>query len=84
MHISVAGLLNDLAGKVAGVGPGKSLSDKVAQASADFAAHNIASACSRLQGFLNEVRAQTGKKIVAAVAASLTSDAQNIRTALAC
>lgn len=85
VHIPVAGgLLNDLAGKVSGVGPGKSLSDKVAQASAYFAANNIASACSTLEEFLNEVRAQTGKKITAAVAASLTSDAQSIRSALAC
>jgi hypothetical protein len=84
VHINVAGLLNDLAGRVSGVGPGKSLANKVDQASASLAANDIPSACSTLQGFIDEVKAQSGKKITAAVAASLTSDAQSIRSALAC
>lgn len=83
-HVTAVDQLNDLAAKVVGVGPGKSLANKVAQASASLAANDIPNTCLTLQGFIDEVKAQSGKKITAAVAASLTNDAQSIRTALAC
>jgi hypothetical protein len=84
VHVDTADALTALAAKVTGVGPGKSLANKVAQASASLAANDIPSTCSTMQGFINEVKAQTGKKIAPTLAASLISDAQAIRTALGC
>jgi hypothetical protein len=66
------------------VGPGNSLGSKVQQAQAYYAAGDIADTCSTLGAFINEVAAQTGKKIPATTAAQLTADAQQIQTDLGC
>ena len=47
-------------------------------------AGNTATACGALQAFLNEVRAQDGKKLTAAQAQQFTADATRIRAVLAC
>ena len=76
--------LDDLADAVAGVGPGKSLAAKVAAIEDALGANDTAEACATLNAFINEVDAQTGKKISTAVAASLIAQANGIRAALGC
>ena len=76
--------LTDLAGAVAGVGPGESLASKVAEIQGYVAASDTAEACSTLGAFINEVNAQTGKKISTAQAASFITQAQDIEAALGC
>jgi hypothetical protein len=76
--VGAAGQLQALAAAVAGVGPGKSLAAKVAAAQADVAAGNTAGAKGVLNAFINEVKAQAGKKIPAAQAAQLIAAAQQI------
>jgi len=76
--------LTDLAAAVAGVGPGQSLARKVATIEGDVAANDTTDACATLGAFVNEVNAQTGKKIGAAQAASFISRAQDIEAALGC
>ena len=63
--------LADLAAAVAGVGPGRSLAGKVRAIQDYVAANDSAHACDALHAFVNEVNAQTGKKISTAQAASL-------------
>jgi hypothetical protein len=69
---------------VTGVGPGKSLANKVMLIQSYVDADNTAAACDTLTGFINEVNAQTGKKITAAQAASFISQAQAIQDTLGC
>jgi virginiamycin B lyase len=76
--------LDDLAAAVADVGPGKSLAAKVGAIEDDLAANDTADACATLNDLINEVNAQTGKKIGPVVAASLISQARNIEVALGC
>jgi hypothetical protein len=71
--------LAELLVAVTGVGPGKSLADKVRTALAD-----PARTCDTLQAFLDEVRAQSGKHVPAGTAAVLVEDATRIRTVLSC
>ncbi len=74
MTVKGAGdLLADLAAMVNGVGPGNSLSAKVGTARSRFAAGNNAGCADALRALLNEVRAQTGKKITAAQSAAITA-----------
>ena len=67
-----------------GVGPGKSLANKLQEVLTAVRAGNKAAACGELQGFLNEVRAQDGKKLTTAQAQQFTADATRIRAVLAC
>ena len=48
------------------------------------AANDTAEACTALGAFINEVDAQTGKKISSAQASSLVTQAHNIEAALDC
>lgn len=50
----------------------------------DANAGNTPSVCNRMQAFLNEVAAQSGRSLTEAQAAQLTALASQIRTALAC
>jgi hypothetical protein len=79
-----AALLAILRTHVASVGPGTSLLSKVQDAIADNAAGDTVDACHTMDAFLREVRAQTGKKLTAAQAAQLTTEAQRIELALGC
>jgi streptogramin lyase len=76
--------LGELADGVAGVGPGASLAAKVSAIQRYVDVDGTADACDALGAFVNEVSAQTGKKIGTAQAASLISQAQDIEAALEC
>jgi hypothetical protein len=76
--------LADLADAVTAVGPGRSLAAKVAAIQAYVAANDTAEACATLDAFVNEVNAQTDRKISTAHAASFVSQAQDIEAALGC
>lgn len=77
-------LLDALLADVIGVGPGKSLENKVRSARAAFEAGDTTLACETLTGFRNEVRAQSGKKVPATLADGLRADAAAIMTELGC
>ena len=81
--VGVDAQLADLSQTVTGVGPGKSLANKVSSIQR-YLTTDLSAACETLTGFINEVRAQAGKSIPKPVATSLISDAQEIRTALTC
>ncbi len=76
--------LSQLAAASTGVGPGSSLADKVAAIQDAYAAGDLATACGKLAAFVNQVEAQSGKKISTATAASLIEQAQAIRAAIGC
>jgi hypothetical protein len=76
--------LTNLGVAVAGVGPGRSLAAKVRAIEGDVAANDTAGACDMLGDFINEVNAQTNKKISTAQAASFITQARDIQTALGC
>ncbi len=79
-----AGQLGDLLADVQGAGPGASLAHKVERAQAALAAGDLTGACQALDSFLNEVRAQSGKKLTVAQAAALTADANRIKAVIGC
>jgi hypothetical protein len=79
-----AQLLAALGTAVIGVGPGTSLSDKVAQALAYLNSGDVSDTCSTLTAFINELRAQSGKTIPQVQAATLIASAQQIKTLLGC
>lgn len=71
-----------LATLVDGAGPGKSLAGKVRQVRAAIDAGDTAGALSMLRAFDNEVRAQSGKSISPATAASLLAAADRLSAVL--
>ena len=72
--------------EVAGVGPGKSLSNEVllAKTYCESGDDYIPLSCSVLDTFVKHVKAQTDKKIPRGKAEHLTSDAENIKVAIGC
>jgi probable HAF family extracellular repeat protein len=81
--------LQALLASVTGVGPGKSLANKVRQIQGDVAVNDTSDACATLAAFINEVNAQTGKKIQSGTtlpsqAGSLIATASRIETVLGC
>jgi hypothetical protein len=85
--VSVPGpatMLQDLAESVEGVGPGRSLADKVALAQTYFAVPDVQATCAVLTDFLAEVHAQFGKKLANDLAEKLSADAQAIKAAIGC
>jgi hypothetical protein len=72
--------------EVAGVGPGKSLSNDVllARTYCESGDDYIPLSCSVLDKFVRHVAAQTGKKIPLEKAQLLNSDAQTIKSAIGC
>jgi hypothetical protein len=81
---TVDDLLSALSADVEGVGPGKSLANKLAQIQADVAANDTVSACSLLSDFMNQVKAQRGKKLSNGQADALTAQAAAIKAKLGC
>lgn len=79
---SAAEMLATLAGSLDGTGPGKSLAAKVAAAQAALAAGDTATAVNVLGAFRNEVAAQSGKKLTAAQADSLSAAARALVAAI--
>jgi hypothetical protein len=82
--VNVDALFDALQAAVTGVGPGHSLADKVALAKSYFDAGDTANACGTLNAFINEVNAQTGKKITPAQAADFIAQAQAIEAQIGC
>jgi hypothetical protein len=77
-------LFEQLIAASTGVGPGKSLVNKALEARAVYQAGNRSGACSILADYLNEVRAQSGKKLTVAQAAMLTDLAVRVRGFVGC
>jgi len=67
-----------------GAGPGSSLAAKVQAALNGLQNGNTALACSTLQAFINEVQAQSGKKLTTAQANALIAAATRIRAVAGC
>jgi hypothetical protein len=65
-------------------GLANSLLVKIQGASRDLSSGQTTSACGKLEAFVNEVQAQSGNKIPAAVAADLIARAEQIRAGLGC
>jgi len=80
VHDELAALL----AAVTGVGPGKSLAEKVTQIQTYANTGDTAAACSKLAALTNEVNAQTGKKISSAQAESLLAQVRVIEAGLGC
>jgi hypothetical protein len=76
--------LQALAASLQGVGPGGSLSSKVAQIALSLQAGNTSSACGQLRALQNEVNAQSGKSLTADQAAALTSEIAALQSLLGC
>ena len=79
-----AALLQQLLADVTGVGPGKSLANKIILAQNYYAPPDIQATCGVLRGFRNQVRAQAGKKLTDTQASEFTSDAGAIMDAIGC
>ena len=77
-------LLAALLAEVIGVGPGKSLANKVMSAQTYYAVPDIQSTCAVLTGFVNEVKARAGKKIAQPLDARLVAAAEAIEVAIGC
>jgi hypothetical protein len=77
-------LLQQLGAEVEGVGPGRSLTAKVANAQTYYAVPDVPATCAVLTGFVHEVDAQRGKHVALDLASALTADAQVIMTAIGC
>jgi hypothetical protein len=80
---SPTALLATLLTEVRGVGPGKSLANKVELAQTYYVAGDIQATCAMLTAFDNEVQAQAGK-ISKALDAQLIAEAQTIEAAIGC
>jgi hypothetical protein len=76
--------VKDLLAAVQGVGPGKSLNDKVQEIQGLIAANQMADACAAIVAFKNEVKAQTGKQIPTATAAALQHEADRVAASVGC
>jgi hypothetical protein len=81
---AVPGQLDALLAAVTGVGPGKSLANKVKEIQANVAANQTANACTGLNDFISLVKAQKGKKLTVAQADSFIAQANTIKTGLGC
>jgi probable HAF family extracellular repeat protein len=82
--VSIAAQLASLLTEVTGVGPGKSLANKVALAQHYYAVSDIPATCTALSGFVSEVRAQSGKKISPQLDAKLITNAQVVEAEIGC
>ena len=82
--VSPSAMLSQLLAAVTGIGPGKSLANKIVLAQTYFAVPDLDSTCGVLAAFRNEVRAQSGKKLSREVAATLRADATAIMDAIGC
>jgi YVTN family beta-propeller protein len=69
---------------VQGVGSGTILANKVAKAQSYLTQGNTAEACVKMRGFIQEVKAQSGKSIRVREAGRLIAEAKQIRPVLGC
>jgi hypothetical protein len=79
-----AAQLSQLADTVLGEGPGSSLEDKVHIAQSDLISGKVTDACSVLTDFVNEVTAQSRKRVSETDSSRLIADAERIRAVIAC
>lgn len=88
LHIGVAStptiLLEQLEATVTGAGPGNSFANKIILAQTYLEASDEESACQVLGAFLNQVRAQRGKKLTEEQADQFSADAAAIMDAVGC
>jgi hypothetical protein len=77
-------LLQQLLGDVTGVGPGKSLANKVKLMQTYYAVPDSQATCAILTDFVSEVWAQQGKKLEVELANELIVEAQGIALAIGC
>lgn len=77
-------LLEELGTAVTGEGPGSSFADKILLAQTYLDVPDEESACLILGDFLNQVRAQRGKKLTEEQADQFTADAMAIMDAIGC
>ena len=77
-------LLEELGTAVTDEGPGSSFADKISLAQAYLDVPDEESACLMMNAFLNQVRAQRGKKLTEEQADQFTSDAEAIIAAIGC
>jgi hypothetical protein len=80
VSLQLAGLL----AKVVHVGPGHSLANEILFAQVYYLVGDIPATCAQLTGFVNGVKAQSGKQINSLVGRQLLSTATAIETALKC
>ena len=83
-RVVITSLLHQLHADVTGVGPGKSLANKVTLAQMYYASPDVEATCEVLGGFMNQVRAQSGKKLTEIRATGFRSDAGGIMDAIGC
>ncbi len=76
--------LDDLLALVNDMRPGSSLADKINTARSALAAANEGLACETLAAFVNEAKAQSGKKLTPEQSTLLVTAASRIRAVLAC
>jgi probable HAF family extracellular repeat protein len=84
LPLSATNLFQDLLSLSIGVGPGKSLVNKVQEALTEYLVHDTTKSCSTLTGYRQEVNAQTGKKISADKAALMLQKVDALRGAIGC
>ncbi len=82
--VSPAAQLAALHTEVEGVGPGQSLANKVALAQGYYALRDIPATCAVLTGFVNELQAQSGKKVNPQLDATLIANADIITAEIGC
>ncbi len=83
-QVSLSAQLAALVTEVTGVGLGKSVAKMVELAQTYYAANDVPATCAVLTGFVNEVKAQNGKKIATTLDAQLIAEADAIETAIGC
>lgn len=80
----IGSLLQQLRTSVTGIGPGNSLANKLALAETYYAVPDVQSTCAVLTDFLNQVAAQSGKKITADQATGLAANVSALMLAIPC
>ena len=83
-YIGPSDLASTLVSDSSGLGPGKALTKKAMGIEAAVNAGDTAIACAGVTDYLGLVHAQTGKKLSTDQATLLTTDANNLATALGC
>jgi Putative Ig domain len=82
--VSPDALLAKLLKEVTGIGPGNSLAYDIALVQTYYAANDKQATCAVLTGFVNEVKAQNGRKIAPTLDAQILSDAHTLEVAIGC
>jgi hypothetical protein len=82
---SVEALLEELQAEVVGVGPGKSLVDKLDIAQAYYAVPDLVAACAMMDDFVAQISALLrGRRLDTQLSSELISDAGSVKSAMGC